>query len=120
MFVMLITSIANAQNAFNFRCITPAEEAIAAIYEANTPPTEFSDALSSASVIANSNSGHTYNESRRDFISLFDNYGLIFDNIITDANSNFVADYDNTSFSNIPFLRVMVQLMIILHGMHGC
>ena len=103
MFVVLITSIANAQDTFNFRCISAEEQAIAAIYEATSPPTGFSDALNSASVIANSNSGHTYNESRRDFISLFDNYGLIFDNIITDANSNFVADYDNTSFSNIPF-----------------
>ena len=102
MFVVLITSIANAQDTFNFRCISAEEQAIAAIYEATSPPTGFSDALNSASVIANSNSGHTYNESRRDFISLFDNYGLIFDNIILDG-TNFVADYDNTSFSNIPF-----------------
>ena len=103
MFVMLITGIANAQDTFNFRCIPAEELAIAAMYEANTPPTEFNSALSSASVIANSLSGTTFNKSRRDFISLFDNYGLIFDNIITDANGNFVADYDNTSFSNIPF-----------------
>ena len=103
MLVVLITSIANAQNTFNFRCISAEEQAIAAIYEATSPPTEFNSALSSASIIANGLSGTTYNESRRDFISLFDNYGLIFDNIITDANGNFVADYDNTSFSNIPF-----------------
>ena len=102
MLVVLITSITNAQDTFNFKCISAEELAIAAIYEATSPPTGFSDALSSASVIANSNSGHTYNESRRDFISLFDNYGLIFDNIILDG-TNFVADYDNTSFSNIPF-----------------
>ena len=103
MFVILITSIANAQDTFNFRCISAEEQAIAAIYEATSPPTEFNSALSNASVIANGLSGTTFNKSRRDFISLFDNYGLIFDNIITDANSNFVADYDNTSFSNIPF-----------------
>ena len=103
MFVVLITSIANAQDTFNFRCISAEEQAIAAIYEATSPPTGFSDALSSASIIANGLSGTTFNQSRRDFIRLFDNYGLEFVTIITDVNSNFVADYDNANFDNIPF-----------------
>ena len=105
MFVVLITSIANAQGTFNFRCITPAEEAITAIYEANTPPTEFSDALSSASVIAN-NAATTqipYQSSRKNFISLFDNYGLTFNDFITDNSTNqTLADYGNNNFSNVP------------------
>ena len=103
MFVVLITGITNAQDTFNFKCISAEEQAIAAIYEATSPPTEFNDALNSASVIANGLSGTTFNQSRRDFIRLFDNYGLEFVTIITDVNSNFVADYDNANFDNIPF-----------------
>ena len=102
MFVVLITSIANAQDTFNFKCISAEEQAIAAIYEATSPPTEFNDALNSASIAANYNAGNTTNKSRKDFISLFDNYGLTF-NDITHDGTNFIADYDNTSFSNIPF-----------------
>ena len=34
MFVVLITGISNAQNAFNFRCIPAEELAIAAMYAA--------------------------------------------------------------------------------------
>ena len=102
MFVVLITGIANAQDTFNFRCIPAEEQAIAAIYEATSPPTEFNDALNSASIAANYNAGNTTNKSRKDFISLFDNYGLTFNDIIHDG-TNFIADYDNTSFSNIPF-----------------
>ena len=105
MFVVLITSIANAQDTFNFRCIPAEELAIAAIYEANTPPTGFSDALSSASVIAN-NAATTqipYQSSRKNFISLFDNYGLTFNDFITDNSANqTLADYGNNNFSNVP------------------
>ena len=44
MFVVLITSIANAQNTFNFGCAT-LEEEITAIYEADAPPTELTDLI---------------------------------------------------------------------------
>ena len=100
MFVMLITGIANAQDTFNFRCIPAEELAIAAIYEANTPPTEFNDALNSASVIANGLSGTTFNQSRRDFVSLFDKYGLTFNTFV---GNPLAANYDNTDFDDIPF-----------------
>ena len=102
MFVVLITSISNAQNTFTFRCIPAEELAIAAIYEANTPPTGFSDALSDASVIANQNATNPpFQKSRKDFVSLFDNYELTFNNFITE-DGKIVADYDNNNFSNIP------------------
>ena len=72
------------------------------IYEANTPPTEFDNVISDASVVANQ--GATIpplQQSRKDFISLFDNYGLTFNDIISE-NSKVVADYSNNNFSNIP------------------
>ena len=105
MFVVLITSITNAQNTFAFRCIPAEELAIAAIYEANTPPTGFSDALNSASVIANNaaTTQEPFQSSRKNFISLFDNYGLTFNDFITDNSANqTLADYGNNNFSNVP------------------
>ena len=94
MFVVLITSIANAQE-FDFMCIDPVEEAITALYEANTPPTEFNNVIGNAAITANQNVG-TNNESRRNFMSLFDKYGLVFTGFGT-ANGAHVAEYANNS-----------------------
>ena len=59
MFVMLLGSIANAQN-FNFSCDAPTVESeLAAIYAADTPPTELGDLINNTSdtVEASNNSG---------------------------------------------------------------
>ena len=101
MFVVLITSIANAQNTtFDFMCVDPIDEAITALYEANTPPTEFDSVIGDAAITANQNVG-TNNKSRTDFMSLFDKYGLVFTGFGT-ANGAHTAEYaNNTDFPSV-------------------
>ena len=101
MFVVLITGIANAQNAFNFRCIPAEELAIAAMYAAEYSPSSLDESINSAANIANDYSGETQNKSRRDFISLFDNYGLVFTQFNQDANNNYVVQYANSAIPDI-------------------
>ena len=103
MFVVLITSIANAQNtAFNFRCISAEELAITALYAAENPPTEFGSVLSDAAIIANQNATvPPLQKSRTDFISSFDNYGLVFTQFNQDASGNYVVQYANSAIPDI-------------------
>ena len=105
MFVVLITGIANAQNTtFDFMCVDPVEEAITALYEANTPPTEFDNVIGNAAITANQNVG-TNNESRRNFMSLFDKYGIVFTGFGTaniGGSNTHVAEYaNNTDFPSV-------------------
>ena len=103
MFVVLITSIANAQNtAFNFRCISAEELAITALYAAENPPTEFGSVLNDAAIIANQNATvPPLQKSRTDFISSFDNYGLVFTQFNQDASGNYVVQYANSAIPDI-------------------
>ena len=89
----------------NYAANAAIAQAIADIYIAAAPPTSFADVINDASAIANQNATiqEPFQSSRKNFISLFDNYGLTFNNIVTDTSNNFIADYDNTSFSNVPF-----------------
>ena len=102
MFVMLITSIANAQDTFNFKCISAFSEAVNAIYEANTPPTSLDEAINTAANLANYNAIATTQQSRKDYIGEFNRYGLIFDDFSQDSSFNLLADYINTDFPSIP------------------
>ena len=90
MFVVLITSIANAQETFDFMCVDPVDEAIASLYEAASPPTEFNNVINNAVSDAFGSS----NAVRASFISKFDKYDLTFTEI-TDNGSFFVANYAN-------------------------
>ena len=100
MFVVLITSIANAQNTFNFRCIPAEELAIAAMYAAEYSPSSLDESINSAANIANDYSVETQNKSRRDFISLFDNYGLVFTQFNQNANG-YVVQYADSAIPDI-------------------
>ena len=102
MFVVLITGIANAQDTFNFKCISAFSEAVNAIYEANTPPTSLDEAINTAANLANYNAIATAQQSRKDYIGEFNRYGLIFDDFSQDSSFNLLADYINTDFPSIP------------------
>ena len=101
MFVVLITSIANAQNAFNFRCIPAEELAIAAMYAAEYSPSSLDESINSAANIANDYAVQTGNKSRRDFISSFDKYGLVFTQFNQDASGNYVVQYADNAIPDI-------------------
>ena len=102
MFVVLITSIANAQNTtFDFMCVDPVDEAITALYEANTPPTEFGSVLGDAAIVANQNATvPPLQKSRTDFISAFDKYGLVFTQFNQNANG-YVAQYADSAIPDV-------------------
>ena len=102
MLVVLITSITNAQDTFNFKCISAFSEAVNAIYEANTPPTSLDEAINTAANLANYNAIATTQQSRKDYIGEFNRYGLIFDDFSQDSSFNLLADYINTDFPSIP------------------
>ena len=100
MLVVLITGIANAQDTFNFRCIPAEELAIAAMYAAEYSPSSLDESINSAANIANDYSVETQNKSRRDFISLFDNYGLVFTQFNQNANG-YVVQYADSAIPDI-------------------
>ena len=100
MFVVLITSITNAQNTFAFRCIPAEELAIAAIYEAEYPPSSLDESINSAANAANYNAAATVNKSRTDFISAFDNYGLVFTQFNQNAGG-YVVQYADSAIPDI-------------------
>ena len=69
------------------------EEEIAAMYDAATPPTSFVDTIGDAAILANQNATvPPLQQSRIDFISLFDKYGLVFTGF-----DGFIAEYANNS-----------------------
>ncbi len=69
------------------------EEEIAAMYDAATPPTSFVDTIGDAAILANQNATvPPLQQSRIDFISLFDKYGLVFTGF-----DGFTAEYANNS-----------------------
>ena len=75
------------------------EKEIAAIYAANTPPTQLGSFLDAAAVTANSEVGTT-NESRRAFMEAFDKYGIAFTGFGSEPINGVqthVAEYDNNS-----------------------
>ena len=102
MFVVLITSIANAQNTtFDFMCVDPVDEAITAMYATEYPPTEFGSVLGDAAIIANQNATvPPLQKSRTDFISAFDNYGLVFTQFNQNANG-YVAQYADSAIPDV-------------------
>ena len=100
MLVVLITGTANAQDTFNFRCIPAEELAIAAMYAAEYSPSSLDESINSAANIANDYSVETQNKSRRDFISLFDNYGLVFTQFNQNANG-YVVQYADSAIPDI-------------------
>ena len=127
MFVVLITSIANAQNTtFDFMCVDPVEEAITALYEANTPPTEFNNVINDAAADAYLNN----NDIRKAFASKFDKYDLTFDTFEQRADLKHYAVYtgddipgivlpgDGTTFNEANFKLWMLAIAqaIWLHG----
>ena len=88
MFVVLITSIANAQSTtFDFRCAT-VEEEIAAIYTADAPPTELTDAIKTEANKGVSNFTNTFlpklNKFGESFTS-FSNNTLTFNTVSVNA-----------------------------------
>ena len=100
MLVVLITGTANAQDTFNFRCIPAEEQAIAAMYAAEYPPSSLDESINSAANAANYYAGTTFNKSRTDFISSFDNYGLVFTQFNQDA-SGYVVQYAGNAIPDI-------------------
>ena len=100
MLVVLITGTANAQDTFNFRCIPAEELAIAAMYAAEYSPSSLDESINNAANIANDYSVETQNKSRRDFISLFDNYGLVFTQFNQNANG-YVVQYADSAIPDI-------------------
>ena len=99
MFVVLITSIANAQD-FNFSCGDPVEEAIASLYSYAHPPTELADVINAAA-------GYAYNHSnevpdpRRVLASQFDNYDLTFSNFNQLSDNKHYAEYVNDAIPGV-------------------
>ena len=80
------------------------EDAIYNIYEAAHPPTSLAAVINTAAVEANDQAVSSGNDSRVDFISLFNKYGLEFTGFdqANNANSSLIAKYDNnTDFPSV-------------------